>query len=46
MHIIPAKRGADRYVPILPALADELRIICGYPTVVSLSFSICCACFL
>jgi len=25
MHIIHAKRGADRYVPILPALADELR---------------------
>jgi len=25
MHIIHAKRGADRYVPTLPALADELR---------------------
>jgi integrase/recombinase XerD len=25
MHITHAKRGADRYVPILPALADELR---------------------
>jgi integrase/recombinase XerD len=25
MHIIHAKRRADRYVPILPALADELR---------------------
>jgi integrase/recombinase XerD len=25
MHIIHAKRGADRYVPILPVLADELR---------------------
>jgi integrase/recombinase XerD len=25
IHIIHAKRGADRYVPILPALADELR---------------------
>src|SRR5713226_3847703 len=27
MHIIHAKRGADRYVPILPALADELPLI-------------------
>jgi integrase/recombinase XerD len=25
IHITHAKRGADRYVPILPALADELR---------------------
>jgi integrase/recombinase XerD len=25
LRIIHAKRGADRYVPILPALADELR---------------------
>jgi hypothetical protein len=25
MHIIHAKRGADRYVPILPTLADEIR---------------------
>ncbi|MGO9056804.1 MAG: tyrosine-type recombinase/integrase [Candidatus Binataceae bacterium] len=25
VHILHAKRGADRYVPILPALADELR---------------------
>ena len=25
IHIVHAKRGADRYVPILPALADELR---------------------
>jgi integrase/recombinase XerD len=25
MHMVHAKRGADRYVPILPALADELR---------------------
>jgi len=25
IHIIHAKRGTDRYVPILPALADELR---------------------
>jgi Phage integrase family len=25
IHITDAKRGADRYVPILPALADELR---------------------
>jgi integrase/recombinase XerD len=25
IHIIHAKRRADRYVPILPALADELR---------------------
>jgi integrase/recombinase XerD len=25
IHLTHAKRGADRYVPILPALADELR---------------------
>jgi integrase/recombinase XerD len=25
IHIIHSKRGTDRYVPILPALADELR---------------------
>ncbi|MGH9395707.1 MAG: tyrosine-type recombinase/integrase [Terriglobia bacterium] len=25
IHIVHAKRGADRYVPVLPALADELR---------------------
>jgi integrase/recombinase XerD len=25
IHIVHVKRGADRYVPILPALADELR---------------------
>ena len=25
IRLIHAKRGADRYVPILPALADELR---------------------
>lgn len=25
IHIVYAKRGADRYVPVLPALADELR---------------------
>jgi integrase/recombinase XerD len=25
VHITRAKRQADRYVPILPALADELR---------------------
>jgi integrase/recombinase XerD len=25
IHIVHAKRGADRYVPALPALADELR---------------------
>jgi integrase/recombinase XerD len=25
IHIVHAKRGADRYVPILPALADEPR---------------------
>jgi integrase/recombinase XerD len=25
IHIVRAKRGADRYVPVLPALADELR---------------------
>jgi integrase/recombinase XerD len=25
IHMVHAKRGADRYVPILPALADELR---------------------
>jgi integrase/recombinase XerD len=25
LRLIHAKRGADRYVPILPALADELR---------------------
>ena len=25
IHIIHAKRGADRYVLILPALADQLR---------------------